>query len=223
MQDVRDRLLSFISYMGLTKQAFEKQIGLSNGTVTKTKRLGDDKIDRILSKFPQLNKVWLLTGEGEMLNFSVYGGTPTTVVKGDDCVEHCDVEEIPVIPRNICNEPGIDVLQYIKQNDVNKSPVVLQFPTTDMWFPVFTDTMSPDYLPGDKVGLYAYPQGEEEILNNRTYVIDTRKNGLILCRLSRTTDGYIARYRNSDYPNDFIRLDDVIRIYKVVGLLRVIM
>lgn len=224
MQDVRDRLLFFISYMGLTKQAFEKEIGLSNGTVTKTKRLGDDKIDRILSKFPQLNKVWLLTGEGQMLNFSVYAGTPDTAVdKPNDEVCECEVEEIPIIPKVACIEPNVDTLSYVKHNEVTTSPIVHQFPTSDVWYPVFTDTMSPDYLPGDKVALFAYPKGEEEVLNNRAYVIDTKRNGTILCKLTKTDEGYIARYKNPEYPNDFIKYTDVIRIYKVVGLIRVIM
>ena len=230
MQDVRDRLLFFISYMGLTKQAFEKQIGLSNGTVTKTKRLGDDKIDRILSKFPQLNKVWLLTGEGQMLNFEVYSGLPETTKlpetqekTAQPSEEVCEVEEIPIIPKVACIEPNIDTLSYVKHNEVTTSPIVHQFPTSDVWYPVFTDVMSPDYLPGDKVALFAYPKGEEEVLNNRAYVIDTKKNGTILCKPTKTDEGYIARYKNPEYPNDFIKYADVIRIYKVVGLIRVIM
>lgn len=227
-QSVKDRLILFINYLNLTKSAFEQSIGVYNGFVNQvTNRTGVDKFGKILNKYPQLNKTWLLTGEGQMLNFEVYSGLPETTQSTPNIPqpseEVCEVEEIPIIPKVACIEPNVDTLSYVKHNDVTTSPIVHQFPTSDVWYPVFTDTMSPDYLPGDKVALFAYPKGEEEVLNNRAYVIDTKRNGTILCKLTKTDEGYIARYKNPEYPNDFIKYADVIRIYKVVGLIRVIM
>lgn len=223
----KERLLYFIRYMNLTTKAFEQSIGVSNSYIANLrKRMGDDVLKNTLSKYPQLNREWLLTGEGQMLNFEVHGGLPQTTKLPDTqqpCEELCEVEEIPIIPKVACIEPNVDTLSYVKHNDVTTSPIVHQFPTSDVWYPVFTDVMSPDYLPGDKVALFAYPKGEEEVLNNRAYVIDTKRNGTILCKLTKTDEGYIARYKNPEYPNDFIKYTDVIRIYKVVGLIRVIM
>lgn len=66
---LRDRILNFIEAKGLTVQSFEKMVGLSNGAVSK---MGDNTrrgtLDKISSRFPELNCSWLLTGEGEMLN-----------------------------------------------------------------------------------------------------------------------------------------------------------
>lgn len=227
-QSVKDRLILFIDYLKLSKSAFEQSIGVYNGFVNQvTNRTGVDKIGKILNKYPQLNKEWLLTGEGQMLNYTIDNGATTETIvtegKNTDEVCECDVEEIPIIPKVACIEPNVDTLSYVKHNDVTTSPIVHQFPTSDVWYPVFTDTMSPDYLPGDKVALFAYPKGEEEVLNNRCYVIDTKRNGTILCKLIKTEEGYIAKYKNPEYPNDFIKYADVIRIYKVVGLIRVIM
>lgn len=224
----KERLLYFIRYMNLTTKAFEQSIGVSNSYIANLrKRMGDDVLKNTLSKYPQLNREWLLTGEGQMLNFEVYSGLPETTQSTPNIPqpseEVCEVEEIPIIPKVACIEPNVDTLSYVKHNDVTTSPIVHQFPTSDVWYPVFTDTMSPDYLPGDKVALFAYPKGEEEVLNNRAYVIDTKRNGTILCKLTKTDEGYIARYKNPEYPNDFIKYADVIRIYKVVGLIRVIM
>lgn len=223
----KERLLYFIRYMNLTTKAFEQSIGVSNSYIANLrKRMGDDVLKNTLSKYPQLNREWLLTGDGQMLNFEVHSGLPETTKLSDTqqpSEEVCEVEEIPIIPKVACIEPNVDTLSYVKHNDVTTSPIVHQFPTSDVWYPVFTDTMSPDYLPGDKVALFAYPKGEEEVLNNRAYVIDTKRNGTILCKLTKTDEGYIARYKNPEYPNDFIKYADVIRIYKVVGLIRVIM
>ena len=72
-QSVKDRLILFINYLNLTKSAFEQSIGVYNGFVNQvTNRTGVDKFGKILNKYPQLNKTWLLTGEGQMLNFEVH-------------------------------------------------------------------------------------------------------------------------------------------------------
>ena len=233
---VKDRFLLFLRINNIPKATAERSCGLSNGYLTQVKCISSDKLSKILNEYPQINRVWLLTGEGQMLNTQTsISATNNGTIGGDMNVAQtinshpneeiceCEVEEIPIIPKVACIEPNVDTLSYVKHNDVTTSPIVHQFPTSDVWYPVFTDVMSPDYLPGDKVALFAYPKGEEEVLNNRAYVIDTKRNGTILCKLTKTDDGYIARYKNPEYPNDFIKYSDVIRIYKVVGLIRVIM
>lgn len=66
---VKERLFSFIEHMGMSKLAFEKVCGLSNGYLRNFKgNLGEDKLSNILTAFPELNKDWLLYGEGSMLN-----------------------------------------------------------------------------------------------------------------------------------------------------------
>lgn len=64
------RIKEYINYKGLTNQAFEKQTGLSNGTlaaqIKKGGTIGVDKLVKILTEFPNLNPNWLLTGNGEM-------------------------------------------------------------------------------------------------------------------------------------------------------------
>ena len=68
---VKERLLLFIKYNGLSNLAFEKACGLSNGYIRNFKgNLGSDKLSNILVAFPELSKDWLLYGEGEMLTGS---------------------------------------------------------------------------------------------------------------------------------------------------------
>lgn len=67
--NVNERIRSFAAHKGLTIAEFERICGLSNGYVLKVKdSLGKRGLSDILRNFPELNKVWLLTGEGEMLN-----------------------------------------------------------------------------------------------------------------------------------------------------------
>ena len=69
---MKSRINDFIQFTGLPIANFEQRCGLSNGAVSK---MGDNTrmstIDKISKAFPELNIVWLRTGEGEMLNHSV--------------------------------------------------------------------------------------------------------------------------------------------------------
>lgn len=65
---MQQRLMSFILFMGISKSRFEQQCGLSNGYINSIKKgIGTEKLQDILRAFPQLNREWLLYGEGEML------------------------------------------------------------------------------------------------------------------------------------------------------------
>lgn len=65
---VKERILQFINYKGITIQTFELSTGLSNGAVSK---MGDgtrrSTLEKISNYYPELNTNWLLTGVGEML------------------------------------------------------------------------------------------------------------------------------------------------------------
>ena len=66
-----DRLMQFIQYSGLSARQFDLSIGASNGYTLRMSKnrasIGSDVIENILRTYPDLNVVWLLTGEGPML------------------------------------------------------------------------------------------------------------------------------------------------------------
>lgn len=70
MEDsVKQRLMKFMSYREMSASRFERMCGLSNGYFNKLRNApGLDKIDKMLRVFPELNREWVLTGEGSMLN-----------------------------------------------------------------------------------------------------------------------------------------------------------
>lgn len=68
---IKDRLILFIKTEKLSILRFEKSCGFSNGYVKGiANSIGSLKLEKILEKYPNLNRRWLLTGEGEMLNKS---------------------------------------------------------------------------------------------------------------------------------------------------------
>lgn len=82
MDGLKERLLVYINYKGLSIQAFEKNAGLSNGSVSK---MGDNTrrstIDRISKYYSDINQSWLLTGEGDMLKNERDPDNQTNVIK----------------------------------------------------------------------------------------------------------------------------------------------
>lgn len=66
-----NRLESYIRLKNLSLNAFDKSIGAANGYIGKQIKvngsIGSDTIEKIASVFPDLNLMWLLTGEGSMI------------------------------------------------------------------------------------------------------------------------------------------------------------
>lgn len=64
--------MQFIKHAGLSARQFDISIGASNGYTLRMKKnsasIGSDVIENIIQTYPQLNLIWLITGEGEMLN-----------------------------------------------------------------------------------------------------------------------------------------------------------
>jgi phage repressor protein C with HTH and peptisase S24 domain len=76
---VKERIEQFIAQKQISKYEFERACGLSNGYLRQLKKSPTaDKIESIISAYPELSRTWLLTGEGEMLT-----GEGTTT-PGDD-------------------------------------------------------------------------------------------------------------------------------------------
>jgi len=65
---VKQRITDFISYLNLSQGAFEKECGISNGSINNIRvSIGDKNLQKIVLRFPELNPVWLKMGVGEML------------------------------------------------------------------------------------------------------------------------------------------------------------
>jgi len=65
------RIKTYLDHKGIKISAFEKSVGLSNGSfggqLKKNRTIGIDKLENILMTYPDLNAHWVITGEGNML------------------------------------------------------------------------------------------------------------------------------------------------------------
>ena len=72
MERIVERLERYMEIKGLNDNKVTVDCGLSVGLIGQARKgksdIGKRSVDKILSKYQDLNRVWLLTGEGEMLN-----------------------------------------------------------------------------------------------------------------------------------------------------------
>lgn len=70
MEDsVKQRLMKFLRYKDISNSVFEKTCGMANGYVNNIRvGVSPKKLESILLNYPELNRDWLIYGEGSMLN-----------------------------------------------------------------------------------------------------------------------------------------------------------
>lgn len=65
---IKERTKKFIDYKKITVSKFEELCDLSNGYIAAMRKgYGTEKLNNVLTAFPELNREWLLYGEGTML------------------------------------------------------------------------------------------------------------------------------------------------------------
>lgn len=85
---IKDRIILFTKYKQISVKAFEDKCGMSNGYVNAMRKgLGTEKLNNVLTAFPDINRDWLLYGEGDMLlpsdHSPVINGDGNTQVVGN--------------------------------------------------------------------------------------------------------------------------------------------
>lgn len=63
----KERVIKYLEYKGIRKSEFYLSTGLSNGFLDKTNNIGADKLEIIISKYPDINLGWVISGKGEMI------------------------------------------------------------------------------------------------------------------------------------------------------------
>lgn len=68
-KSVKERIVEFAKAKQITVREFERRCGLSNGYVNAMRKgLGTEKLNNVLTAYPDLNRDWLVYGEGPMLS-----------------------------------------------------------------------------------------------------------------------------------------------------------
>ena len=210
---MKKRLLDYLSYLGIGQHKFEKKAGLSIGYINKLK--GDMKLDtinKIISSYPELNKEWLMYGEGVML-------------KSGDFAQNYHRKHpkgIPLIPVDAMAGYGngdVQVMDYDIQEDYIITPE-LDNRGVKYLIRVSGSSMTPKYNNGDL--LACRPITDVSFMQwGKVYVLDTDQGPLVKRLFEIDVDFLECRSDNFEkYPPFKIRKTSIRRIAIVVGVLR---
>ena len=93
---VKQRLISFLAYKGLSQARFAQLVGVSSGYVNAIRRsIQPATLHKITMQFPELDAGWLLTGEGEMLKGNVQkvgDNTSGVVINGNNHLSNSPID-----------------------------------------------------------------------------------------------------------------------------------
>ncbi len=209
---INERIKKFCEYKRIAVSTFEKMSDLSNGYVKSIKKsLGTEKLDNVLNAFPELNREWLLYGEGEMLK--------SEVVSEENNVE--DAVIVPFIDRSSARERNLSVRKILNTDQSLKQIQVDElFDPVDFYKKMHDDSMSDTIQQGDYLFIKLLPR-DANLVNGSIYLIDTKSYGILVRKvLVVDAETYELIPINETYGKITIKRDDIIDFGVVVHLLR---
>jgi repressor LexA len=216
-EKVIDRVFQYIEHEGIPHTRFEKAIGLSNGYLnTQRKRsadLGEGVLNKIIDNCLNMNIEWLITGRGEMIKKST--NQVSQIIKASD-----SNVGIPLVRIEAFGGFGNSVFS-IEEKDIQARYVVPDFEDSDFMIRVKGNSMSPKYNSGDVAACKILRQ-RSFIQWNKTHVIGTHEQGILIKRLKKGPDSSIvtAVSDNTDYEPFDIPWTEITGIALVIGVIR---
>lgn len=206
---IRNRLRQFIDYKGISISMFERNCKLSNGFASK---VGDSiravNLENISAVYPELNRTWLLTGDGNMLNDS----NDTYINKVELGVNSFLVPCIPLrAEAGSLSGFSASVMPY--ESSIVASPI----PGADFAIDIHGDSMEPEYPSGCRV--YIQKTELDLVKEGYDYVFDTT-DGIILKEVVKINNDSITYHSlNPKYADKDLALADIHGngIYRVLG------
>ncbi len=163
---------------------------------------------------------WLLTGEGPMFDHQYKSKDPDDKIKLEDHPELNHDNDIPLVPSRLFRAPDIDIYEYVTHSpNVDRLPPVPHFQKHDLFARCPGDAMAPRIQRGYLLALRRLEPGTP-IINGEVYAVDTRSNGMFVRKVTDNGDSYTFVAENAEmYPDFNIPHDDVINIFRLVGIL----
>ncbi|WP_418495523.1 S24 family peptidase [Coprobacter sp.] len=189
MNNVKDRLISYIKSKDRTIASFEREIGVSSGYIKNISRsIQPDILENISNIYPELNIEWLIIGKGEMLK-SEYSQTNSAMPVANE-------ESIPLVSdlQATCGVPdGFSIA--IKKDDCT---------------PLLIPGIKGDFAIRAKGRSMINRQNPEQSINENNIIICNRWNSRSHVRWGEvyalaTNDGIVVKQLQPSEKEGFIR------------------
>lgn len=210
-EDTKKRLMQFIKYLGMTTRAFEIKCGMSNGYIRSMRKgLGDDKLNNVLTMFPQLRRDWLLFGEGEML----YTDVPAL-----PALQEVNTYDIRYWEDVSATGGSMEFLENPDEHEVKMINVPRFADCTDA-VNIYGDSMYPVYKSGEIILIK--PWQESFIDYGCCYLIVTQNGNRMVKYLKRSDNPgkVLCVSENKHFDSFEIDRSDILRLFLVRGSIK---
>jgi phage repressor protein C with HTH and peptisase S24 domain len=242
--NIKERVLQITDLKGISKEKFFNELGVTYGNFkgkAKEKALSSDVLAKIVSINPDINPEWLLTGKGDMLKEDNY----RTIYWRDDETgknvadklnkkrnlleqfphdnkEPNEDKGYPLINATAIGGTGNAVFGFTDR-DVKAYYKIPKFShkKVDFMIEVEGSSMYPKYNSGDVVACTII-KDSAFIQWNKTHVIATREQGIIIKRIKKgLEDDFLTMVSdNNSYDPFEVPKTEITGIALVVGVIR---
>jgi phage repressor protein C with HTH and peptisase S24 domain len=216
-EEIVGRIKELIIFEGYNQKQFSEKIDFHYSNLVQIlkgeRKVNQNLIGKILAAFPGLRSEWLINGEGEKYESEEIGKRTSALY--DEMSKEVTKPRLPITAA-----AGVlsEYLEGVKMYECEQIPIIRSIPEYDFTMIVKGNSMEPKFESGDEI---ACKKVEKIIEWGRTYVLATR-DGAVLKRLYQDEDGVrCVSYNHEEYPDFHVDGDDILGVYRVVGLLRV--
>lgn len=214
---MRDRIRKIMQMEGLSNKELAEKVDVLPQNLSQalsgSRSIPSRTLTNICEAFPEIRKEWLLWGDGEM--YKVEQQAVNTERLLDEATK---VNTKPRLPITAAAGVLSDYLGGVLAHECEEMPVIRSIPDYDFTMLVKGNSMEPKYEGGDEIAL---KKVNSIIEPGKTYVLSTR-DGAVLKRLYPDDKGVrCVSYNNEEYPDFYVSGDDVLGVYRVVGLIRI--
>lgn len=224
-EDFHDRLGRFISYLGLKPTSFEVALGFSNGSIGKTlnekRALGSDRLETIVSKYPELNPIWLLTGRGDMTKVDSASLVSEPDVSFMLTVDKAGNMMIPIADIKAAAGTGYMNTEVLRTSEFVQLPPALAKSGKYLCVRIKGSSMTPTLQDGGFVIIRLLDRGAwQNLVSDRVYVVSDGEGKTYLKRVrNRFANGFIVLTSDNPdkatYPNFNLQENEIISIWYV--------
>lgn len=227
MERVIDRFDKYLRTKGLNDNQVTVSLGLSQGLIGKSRGKGRDLSSKLANKildfYPDLSRVWLLTGEGEMLN----GGSSQTIPATIELQAQTELNEKNAVKwyYELDASAGDGLFE---NNEINAPYKYINVPGFEGCFGLNLtgDSMLNTAQSGDIV--VVRPREVQTIINGEIYLVVTRDSQRMVKRLvasGYSEDAIITCISDNPdktrYADMKIQADLIHKIFRVAGFVSI--
>jgi len=207
---IKERTIEFIKYKRISVKEFEIRCGMSNGYVSSMRKgFGADKLGNVLSAFPELNRDWLLYGEGEMLTSA---SPPIDVTVSPTGTPVYDVDSTMGTDSRPMEFLQEHIIGYVNMPNISKNAAIIR---------ANGDSMTPVINDGNFIAVREITDFDD-IFYGQIYLVVTAQNRMVKYVRKNKDDEknyVILRSANKEYDDILMPKAKILKMFIVENIL----